>query len=303
MDQLLAIRVFTRVVETGSFSKAADALGVPKPTVTKLIQGLETHLQARLLNRTTRRVAVTADGAAYYERVVRLLAELDEIEAGVGNARVNPRGRLRIEAGTSIANMIIVPSLPGFLARYPDVQLELGIGDRPADLVGENVDGAIRVGALADSSLVARRIGELGWVTAASPAYLARSGVPAHPADLERGHAAVCHAPSGRVAALRFARNGESVEPAVRTAVTLGESYACVVAATAGLGVVQTLRFMAQRHLDDGSLVEILGDWRSEPQPVFAVYPQNRHLSAKLRVFVNWAAELFANHPHAQPRT
>lgn len=301
MDRLLAIRVFARVVEAGTFSKAAASLNVPKPTVTKLVQGLEAHLQTKLLNRTTRSVSVTADGAAYYERVVRLLNELDEIEAGVGNARVNPRGRLRVEVSAAIANSIILPSLPGFLARYPDIQLELGIGDRPADLIGDNVDCAIRVGALADSSLVARRIGELEWITCAAPPYLDRRGTPGHPAELEAAHSAICYANAdGRTAALRFARDGELIEPRVRAAITLNDAHACVVAAVAGLGILQTLRLMAQPHIDSGALLPLLAEWPTEPHPLYAVYPQNRHLSAKLRVFVNWTAELFAQHPYAQ---
>jgi LysR family transcriptional regulator, regulator for bpeEF and oprC len=305
MDHLQAIRVFARVVEAGSFTKAADSLGMPKPTVTKLVQSLETRLQTKLLNRTTRRVSVTSDGAAYYERTTRLLNELDEIEAGIGNARVNPRGRLRIDVASSVANMIVVPSLPGFVARYPDVLIELGIGDRPVDLIGDNVDCAIRAGVLGDSSLVARRVGELGWVTCAAPAYLQRAGIPQHPRALEAPQHVVvgyASAQSGRISPLGFRRGGESVDVQPRCALTVNEGYAGVVAAIAGLGVVQTARFMAQRHIDEGSLVPILTEWDLEPYPVYAVYPQNRHLSAKLRVFVNWVAELFAQHPYAQGR-
>src|SRR6185369_4018657 len=186
MDRLSAMQVFVRVVETGSFTKAADSLAMPKPTVTKLVQGLESHLRAKLLNRTTRRVTVTSDGAAYYERAVRLLGDLDEMDASLSSAQAATRGRLRIDVGSSAARLIIIPALPDFHARYPDIQLDLGVGDRPVDLVSENVDCVVRGGELHDQSLVARRIGEIQFITCAAPSYLARHGVPTHPSDLER---------------------------------------------------------------------------------------------------------------------
>jgi LysR family transcriptional regulator, regulator for bpeEF and oprC len=304
VDQLLAMRVFARVVETGGFSKAAESLNMPKPSVTKLVQGLEAHLQVRLLNRTTRRVALTSDGAAYYERSARLLAELDEIEASVGNARVNPRGRLRVDLSSTLADMIVLPSLPGFLARYPDLQVELSIGDRLSDLVGDSADCAIRGGELDDSTLVARRIAELHWVSCAAPSYLQRRGTPLTPADLSRGHFGVGYlfAHSGRVAPLQLQRGDERVEQRLPYRVLVNDAQAAVVAACAGLGIVQTLRFMAQPHIDAGTLRPILESWSGAPMPFHVVYPQNRHLSARLRVFVDWIAELFAQHPYTRLR-
>jgi LysR family transcriptional regulator, regulator for bpeEF and oprC len=175
MDQIQAMRIFTRVVEAGTFTRAADSLSLPKATVTKHVQALEERLRVKLLNRTTRRVTVTADGAAYYERTVRLLADLDDIEASMTNARANPLGRLRVDVGTSVAQLLIIPHLPEFHARYPDIQLDLGVSDRPVDLLGDNVDCVIRGGELSDQSLVARRIGNLDFITVASPDYLARN--------------------------------------------------------------------------------------------------------------------------------
>src|SRR3954451_9726651 len=185
-DQLAAMRAFTRVIESGSFTRAADSLGMPRPTVTKLIQTLEANLRTRLLNRTTRTVTVTTDGAAYYERVVRLLADLDELDGSMALSQARPHGRLRIDVSVH--------------ARYPDIQIDLGVTDRRVDLIGENIDCVVRGGELTDQSLIARRIGELGFIACAAPSYLARYGEPRHPLDLEKDHRMIGYfsADSGR---------------------------------------------------------------------------------------------------------
>src|SRR5262245_6986317 len=157
MDQLTAMRAFVRVVEAGTFTRAASSLAIPKPTVSKLIQELEAHIHTKLLNRTTRRVAVTPDGAAYYERVVRLLAELDELDGSMAVSQATPKSRLRVDVSTSLAPLVMIPALPAFHARYPDIQIDLGVTDRVVDLVGENVDCVVRAGELMDQSLIARR--------------------------------------------------------------------------------------------------------------------------------------------------
>jgi DNA-binding transcriptional LysR family regulator len=187
MDQLAAMRAFVRIVETGSFTRAAISLNVPKPTLTKHIQSLEAHLRTSLLSRTTRRLAVTADGAAYYERAVRLLAELDELDGSLALSRLRPKGRLRIDVLTELARQIIIPALDGFIDKYPDIQVEIGASDRPTDLIAESVDCVIRGGVISDPSLIARRIANLEMVTCAAPAYLARYGEPSHPGELAAG--------------------------------------------------------------------------------------------------------------------
>src|SRR5918994_6163073 len=176
MDQVAAMRAFVRVVETGTFTHAAKLLRTPKPTLTKLIQTLEAHVETKLLHRTTRRVTVTPDGAAYYERVVRLLGDLDELDATMTVSQATPKGRLRIDVSASLALLVIIPALPEFHARYPDIQLELGVTDRAVDLIGENVDCVVRAGQITDQALVARRIAEMHFVTCAAPSYLARYG-------------------------------------------------------------------------------------------------------------------------------
>ncbi len=302
MDQIQAMRIFTRVVEAGTFTRAADSLSLPKATVTKHVQALEERLRVKLLNRTTRRVTVTADGAAYYERTVRLLADLDDIEASMTNARANPLGRLRVDVGTAVAQLLIIPHLPEFQARYPDIQLDLGVSDRPVDLLGDNVDCVIRGGALSDQSLVARRIGNLEFITVASPDYLARKGTPAHPLEVEEKHTSLLYfsPQSGRHYPLEFRKGAESIDIHGPYQVSVNEANAYVSAAMQGLGIAQITSFQAQRHLQSGALVQLLPEWTQPLLPVYVVYPPNRHLSAKVRAFVDWAAELFQREPYMQ---
>lgn len=302
MDQIQAMRIFARVVEAGTFTRAADSLQLPKATVTKHVQGLEARLRVKLLNRTTRRVTVTADGAAYYDRTVRLLADFDDIEASMGQARANPRGRLRVDVGTSVARLLIIPKLAQFQDRYPDIQIDLGVSDRTVDLIGDNVDCVIRGGELADQSLVARRIGNLEFITLASPDYLAQHGTPTHPLELESGHRNVIYfSPvSTRRYPLEFHKDGQVLEISGPSQLAVNESNAYLTALIAGRGVGQITTFQAQTHIDQGRLVRVLPDWSHPLLPIYVVYPPNRHLSAKVRAFVDWAAELFAAHPELQ---
>lgn len=295
-DQLLAMRAFARVVEAGTFTRASGSLEMPKATLTKLIQTLEAHLRTRLLNRTTRRVTVTPDGAAYYERVVQLLADLDELDGSMALSQTSPKGRLRIDISGSLATLVVIPALPDFHARYPDIQIDVGVTDRPVNLIAENVDCVIRGGEISDQSLIARRIAELSFVTCAAPSYLARYSEPQHPNDIAEAHTIVGYfsAESGRHWPLNFIIDGEPTDIHARyiTAFNDGSSY--VAAGLAGLGILQAPLFMVQQHFDDGSLKPILRDWKTESLPMHVVYPPNRHLSTKLRTFVDWIAEVFA---------
>lgn len=302
MDQIQAMRIFVRVVEAGTFTRAADSLSLPKATVTKHVQALEERLRVKLLNRTTRRVTVTPDGAAYYDRTVRLLTDLDDIEASMTNARANPRGRLRIDVGTSVAQLLIIPHLAEFHARYPDIQVDLGVSDRNVDLIGDNVDCVIRGGELSDQSLVARRIGNLEFITVAAPDYLARKGTPANPMEIEEKHASVIYfsPQGGRHYPLEFRKGDESLDISGPYQVSVNESNAYVTAIVAGLGIGQITSWQANRHLENGTLVQVLPEWTQPLLPVYVVYPPNRHLSAKVRAFVDWAAELFQREEHLQ---
>jgi len=295
-NQMLAMRVFVRVVEAGTFTSAADSLRMPKPTVTKLVQGLENHLRIKLLNRTTRRVSVTPDGSAYFERVVRLLGDLDDIESSVTHAKERPRGRLRIDAGAAVTTYIVLPALPEFLAKYPEIAVECGVSDRPADLIGDNVDCVLRAGPLLEPSLVARHIGDLRWMTCATPAYFREHPRPTHPTDLESGHvlAGYFFPRSGRMRPLMFERDGKRIEIAPSPRVAVNDSAAHFASLRAGLGLGQLISFMVSASGATAEFVPVLADWQPAPLPVHVLYPANRHLSTKVRVFVDWIAEVFS---------
>lgn len=296
LNKLLAMRVFARVVEAGTFTNAANSLRMPKPTVTKLVQGLENHLRIKLLNRTTRRVTVTPDGSAYYERVVRLLGDLDDIESSVTHAKEKPRGRLRIDAGAAVTTYIILPALPEFLAKYPDIAVECGVSDRPADLVGDNVDCVIRGGPLLEPALVARHIGDMRWLTCATPAYFEKHGRPTHPTDLDSGHvlAGYFFPRSGRMRPLVFERDGKRIEIPPSPRVAVNDSGTHFASLRAGLGLGQIISFIVKAAGAQDELVPVLQDWQPPPLPVNVLYPANRHLSTKVRVFVDWVAGVFS---------
>lgn len=270
---------------------------MPKATVTKLIQSLEAHLRTRLLSRTTRRLAVTLDGAAYYERAVRLLADLEELDGSVAASQARPTGRLRIDVSVPLAQHVIIPALDRFYDRYPDIQLDIGVSDRRTDMVAENVDCVIRGGELADQSLIARRIAELHMITCAAPAYLQRYGMPRQPADLQQTHYVVSYfnASTGRVRPFQFSGESGPLEVVGRYRTAVNEVSTYLAIGLAGHGVIQVPYFLARAHLDGGHLQQVLPEWAVPSVPLHVVYPPNRHVSNKLRVFVDWIAGLFAS--------
>lgn len=300
MDKLHAMRVFVRVVEANSFTRAADTLGLPRASVTTTIQNLEASLGVRLLQRTTRKLSLTLDGAAYLEGATRILSDIDEIEASFTSTRKAPRGRLRVDMPGSIGRLLIIPTIHEFHARYPDIDIMIGMGDRPIDLIQEGVDCVLRVGDLQDSSLIARRVGAFRLVTVASPAYLATHGTPATIEALEQHTAVNYFTRTGKVHGLSFERDGLTHEVTMAGKVSVNDADAYVTCALEGLGIAQTARFMVLPHLRDGSLVEILKDWGPGMITISALYPHHRHLSPKVRAFVDWAAELFEGCPLMQ---
>ncbi|WP_285424632.1 LysR family transcriptional regulator [Pseudomonas sp. efr-133-TYG-103a] len=295
MDYFTAVKAFIQVVEAGSFVKAAQALSLPRNTVTKHIQSLEAHLRVKLLNRTTRRISLTNDGTAYYERMVRVVDQWLEAESDLVSTQARPHGRLRVDMGSTMATMLVLPALPEFQKRYPELQLDIGVSDRPVDLLGDRVDCVIRGGTLSDPSLIARRLGSLNFVTCATPAYLARHGTPLHPTDLETNHQMVRYFFAGtqRRLPVEFVRGEERISVDAHYFVSVNDSNALLAAALAGMGVLQTLMFMAEPHFKSGALIPLLEDWSLEPNPIYIVYSPNRHLSARVRVFVEWLVELF----------
>ncbi|MGV8917873.1 MAG: LysR substrate-binding domain-containing protein [Pseudomonas sp.] len=296
MNQLLAIQVFARVVETGSFTKAADSLAMPKTTVSKLIRELEAFLCVRLLQRSTRNVTVTTDGAAYYEQTARLIRDLQDIDSGFQGAQFKPRGRIRVDVGSSVATALIIPALPDFYSRYPDIQVELGVSDRHVDLISENVDCVIRGGPMLEQSLAARLLGHVSRVTCAAPSYLERYGIPVHPSELESKYPVIGYhsARTNRVIPARFERGSEYFDIVGKSQIGVNEGNAHVAAGVAGLGVIHNFRYAVQTHLDSGALVPILEDWLPAPYPFHVAYPPNRNLSNRVRVFIDWLVELFS---------
>jgi LysR family transcriptional regulator for bpeEF and oprC len=304
MNKLQAMQLFVRVVETGAMTRAADSLRIPKATATTLIQQLEADLGVKLLNRTTRSVTVTPDGAAYYPRCVAILAEVQETEESLARRRSVPSGRLRVDAPTLMARLVIVPALPEFFARYPDIDLQLSSGEHRADLIEDGVDCAVWSGELQDSSLVARRVGQLYFGTCAAPAYLQARGYPQHPDELA-AHRCINHFSrhTGKVFDWVFAKDGVRLSIPLRGFIALDDENSYVAAAEAGLGVAQIPAFVLKEAMERNRLELVLGDWFAEPAPLSVVYPQNRHLSNKVRVFVDWIAELFAEHDGIQLRS
>lgn len=294
MDRIDRLAIFSRVAETASFTRAADALGLPRSTVSAAIQALEAGLGTRLLHRTTRRVALTDDGAAFYDRCQRLLGDFDELDA-LFRGEGRPQGKLRVNVPGRIGRLVIAPALPAFLARYPALEIDMGVTDRTVDLVQEGVDCAVRVGALADSGLVARRLGLLAFGNYASPAYLAAHGVPQTPDDLA-GHLAVRYASphSGRVEQWEhLTPDGAAQFIDMPARVTVNNAEAYIACAIAGLGLIQIPVYDARAHLAAGELTEVMPGHRAAPVPISLVYPHRRHLSRRLQVFADWIETLF----------
>lgn len=299
MDRFDAMQAFVKVVETGSFTKAAEALQLSKTTMSQLVQQLEVHLRVKLLHRTTRQVKVTADGAAYYERASRLLADMDDAETSLAGAAATPRGRVRVDVPSPIARLILVPALAGFHARYPDIQIHMGVSDRRVDLVAEGIDCVLRGGLLTDSSLVARRVAELPMVVCAAPGYLQRAGRPEHPLSLASApHSVVgfLSAHSGRVLPMVMMRDAERINTPMRYQLALDDGNAYLAAGLDGLGVICLPRYMVDAHFASGELVPLFEGWKLEPLPMVVAFPSSRHLSAKVRVVVEWIAEVMGQY-------
>ncbi|WP_116612188.1 LysR family transcriptional regulator [Paraburkholderia unamae] len=302
MDRLHAMTVFVRVVESGSFTRASELLGLSRASVTIAVQQLESYLKVRLLQRTTRQLKLTPDGAAYFERCVRILTDIDEAEGGFDAKATRPRGRLRVDMPTALGRAVVMPRIHEFCAQYPDIDLVLGFGDRRVDLIQEGIDCVIRVGELEDSTLVARKIGIYQQITVASPLYLRRHGTPESIGDLARHHAAnyFSHC-TGRVCGLNFVV-GERIEEVYMTSdVAVNDVDAHLQGALDGMGIIQSARFLTLPYLQSGRLREILPDFPAPTMPISMVYPTSRHLSLTVRVFVDWTAALFRSHALLAP--
>ncbi len=293
MDRIQAMRVFMRIVECGSFAQAARDLQIPRPTATHCIQEFEELLGTRLLERTTRHVSPTLDGTACYERCARLIADIEDMESAFRSA--NPRGPLRVDLQGTLARHFVLPALPEFVERYPDIELRLGEGERMVDLIPEGIDCALRAGELKDLSLISRRVATLEQVTCASPAYLARHGVPHSLNDLA-AHRMVYYVSSstGQPYPLTFLEIGESRLVSLDGILTVTGAELYTAAGIAGFGLIQVPRYRIEDQLQKDLLRVVLPDLMPPPMPVSVVYAQNRHLSPRVRVFADWIREVFA---------
>ncbi|NWC85468.1 LysR family transcriptional regulator [Pseudomonas reactans] len=294
MDQVKAMKVFVRIYERSSFTLAADDLNLPRATLTHTLNQFEAWLGTRLLERSTRRVRPTLDGEAYYQRCVQLLAELEEAELAFRS--VAPKGRLRVDLHGTLAKYFVVPALPQFMARYPDIELSISEADRFVDLIAEGVDCVLRAGTLGDSALIGRRVANLRQVTCASPAYLRKYGEPKSLAELSE-HRAVNYVSrtTAKLFPFEFMVDGELQEVSIEGALSVFGAEIYSASAVAGLGIIQCPYYRMAELIGQGVMREILQETPPPLMPVSVLYPQNRHMSPRVRVFVDWLAEIFEN--------
>jgi len=292
MDRLDAMRVFCAVVEAGGFSRAAERLGMSTSSVTAQVAGLEAHFRVKLLNRTTRSMSLTGEGRACYEQALRLLADMAELESSMHDAADTPSGTLRVDMPGLISRLYVSPALPGFLARYPQITLRATASDRMVDMVEEGVDVLIRIGEVADASLVARPLRLTHWVCCASPDFVRQHGVPASPAALDDFPCLAFISPhSRRLRAWSFA-GADSFTPRARVAMDHVDSL--IELCKGGAGIGQFMSLSVEDALRSGELVPLLAEWQADGPPVHALYQQRQQRAAKVRAFVDFAASLFA---------
>jgi DNA-binding transcriptional LysR family regulator len=295
VDRLGAIQAFAQVVEAGSFAKAAERLGLSTSAASRYVAELESHLQTRLLNRTTRRVSLTESGRAFYERAVQLLSDLAEAEQEASSAAVVPRGTNRLTTAINFGVRHIAPAIAAFMARHPEVRFDVSLSDRGVDLVEEGFDLAIRIGPPGSDNLVARKLGETRLLPCASPDYLAEHGAPKTPEELERHNCLTYEYVSPRHV-WRF-RDRSGAERSVRVAGRLHSNNGDLLAQAAaqGAGIVFEPAFIVGPEVRAGRLVPLLQEFVPAPVPIYALYPSRKHLSAKVRGFVDFLVERFAD--------
>ncbi|WP_430447777.1 MAG: LysR substrate-binding domain-containing protein [Pseudomonas piscis] len=297
-DRLEAMRAFCRIVEVGSFSGAADSLDLAKTTISGQVQALESLLGIKLLHRTTRKVSPTTEGAAYYLRARAVIDDVDELEAAVSQSRNVVRGRIRIEMPSPVGILFVVPALPDFATRYPEIHLDIGCSERVVDLAQEGVDCALRGGVVTDQDLVCRPIGQMRFCLCAAPRYLAGVAPITTPTQLPtHKHLGFKFPVTDRRYVPTLRRGAESFTLDHPPSLYFNNGSATAAAAIAGLGVAFVPRAEAEPHFRSGALVEILPDWHMASMPISVVYPYTRHLSARVRAFTDWVTLLMASDP------
>ena len=293
MDRLHAMEIFVRVAELASFTKAADSMGMPKASISTSVQQLESLLGTRLLHRTTRKVQMTQDGQALYERCKDLLSDVDELESLFQQTPSAIHGRLRVDMPTGMARQLVIPHLPAFLTRYPGIELELSSTDRRVDIVQEGFDCVLRVGTLGDSDLIARPLGHLHAVNCVSPGYIALHGEPRQLEDLAQ-HFLVRYVLMLGLKAdgFEYWDGSRYVQAPMKGAITVNNAESYSDACVAGLGIIQVPRVGVRDLLANGTLVEVLPDLQAKAMPVSLIYPNRRNLSKRVQVFMDWLSEL-----------
>lgn len=294
IDRFEALRVFCRIVEAGSFTCTARQLEMSNSSVTNHLTNLERHLGVRLLNRTTRKLSLTDEGKACYERARELLDGLGEMEESLRGATLVPKGVLRVDVPTAIGRIYIAPALPRFAALYPEVTVKMTLGDQIVAPEERGVDVSIRIGNLKDSGRAARTIHRTRHVCCASPDFLARHGTPASPADLARyPQLGFLQPTTGQPVPWFFERDGTATEHTPDARIWINHAESLIDAALSGAGVIQLLSLSLQPHIEKGTLVPILAEWTAPGPPVSILYPPNRHQPAKISAFVKFVGELF----------
>ena len=302
MDRFESMRTFAKVVETGSFAGAAARLHVSAGTVSEHVKALEERLGTRLLNRTTRKLSLTETGRAFYERSTRILADLEEAEQAASDLQAAPRGELRVNATPSFGMFELAPAIADFTARFPEVSVELMLSDRMVDLIDEGFDLAVRVEPIPDSSLIARQLGPIRVVICAAPEYLARHGTPRTPEDLADHNCLTVTGPSELRNWHLVGADGKPFEVTPTGSLSSNSAGALTCAAHAGQGLVCLPTYIVSEALRTGRLVTVLDDYLAQPFTLRALYPPNRHLSVKVRGFVDFLAERFGRRSHAHDR-
>lgn len=293
MDRINLYRIFVRVVEARSFTRAADTLQMPRSSVSTAIAELEARIGSRLLYRTTRAVTPTGDGALFYNRCLTFLADAEDIEAMFQTALHQIEGRVRVDLPGRIGRLIVAPALHGFLSRWPGIQVELGMSDRTVDLIGERVDCALRVGVLPDSNLLARKIGEITQINVASPAYLSRYGTPLLPEDLcSHWQVAYASPATGRVEDWEWQAADQTRSRPVPWQVSANSAEGYIACALAGLGLIQIPAYDVTHHLAAGELIEVMPAHRPASMPVSLVFPGAPRISRRLQIFSSWLEEI-----------
>ena len=292
MDFTQQLRIFVAVVDNGSFSRAAEALRMARPGVTNAVNGLEGEIGARLLHRTTRRISLTAEGEQFYDRATRLLTEIADAKNLFGGSSFTPRGRLRVDIPVALSQPLIINRMPAFKQLYPDVDVILGVSDQPVDLIADGVDCVLRMGELAPTSMIARKLASITMVICGSPEYLTAHGTPQSVEDL-RSHQAVNYFSGRGHRPIAWAMPGDTGLPqfTLRSGIMVNDTAAFVACALNGLGLIQVPGLVVAEHLSSGALVEVVPEVRSIRWPLSIMYPNRQHLAPQVRAFIDWVTK------------